>query len=112
MDYHALTVALLGLFLVGVISYKPYTICNPNNDVCEYWLVLEEKLTMVHNSDLVYGHAGLLYKYNQHWSNASSTVSPEDVISSDGFQRMVIAINTSVPGPPIVMYEGQTVIFG
>lgn len=110
MDYHALTVALLGLFLVGVISYKPYTICNPNNDVCEYWLVLEEKLTMVHNSDLVYGHAGLLYKYNQHWSNASSTVSPEDVISSDGFQRMVIAINTSVPGPPIVMYEGQTVL--
>ncbi len=104
-----LILLLLSLLCGGASSDKPYTICNPNKEVCEYWLVLEEKLTMVHESNLVYGHDGQLYRYNEHWTNATNTVSPDEVITVDGFQRMVIAINNSLPGPPIIMYEGQIV---
>ena len=64
---------------------------------------------MIHDSDLVYGHKGKLYKYTDHWSNASYTVPPDEVIITDGFQRMVLTFNNSVPGPPIIVYEGQTV---
>ena len=64
---------------------------------------------MIHDSDLVYGHKGKLYKYHEHWSNATFTVPPDEVIITDGFQRMVLTLNNSVPGPPIIVYEGQTV---
>lgn len=90
-------------------SAASYSICSPVFEFCEYWLVLEERLTMVHEADLVYGHQGYLYKYHEHWTNATSTVSPDEVITTDGHQRMVLAVNNSVPGPPIVLYEGQTV---
>ena len=83
--------------------------CDPNSEVCEYWLTIEEKLTMIHNKDLVYGHKGQLYKYYDDWSNASSTVPIEEVITTDGYHRLVIAFNDSIPGPPIIVYEGQMV---
>ena len=92
-----------------VLAASKYSVCNPNFEICEYWISIEERLTMVHDSDLVYGHKGLLYKYHDHWSNATSTVPPEEVVITDGFQRMVLAFNNSIPGPPIIVYEGQTV---
>ena len=100
------------LFRMNVESVKgdfKNTPCDPSLEVCEYWLAIEEKLTMIHNKDLVYGHKGHLYKYYDHWSNASSTVPVEEVITTDGYHRLVIAFNDSVPGPPIIVYEGQTV---
>ena len=83
--------------------------CDLSFEVCEYWLAIEEKLTMIHEKDLVYGHKGHLYKYYDHWSNASFTVPIEEVITTDGYHRLVIAFNNSVPGPPIIVYEGQMV---
>ena len=83
-------------------------------EVCEYWLTIEEKLTMIHQNDkghgdLVYGHKGKLYKYNEHWSNATSVVPHDKIITVDGFHRLVVAFNGSIPGPPIIVHEGQTV---
>ena len=34
----------------------------------------------------------------------------EEVITADGFNRMIEAVNGTLPGPPIVVYEGQMVI--
>ena len=34
----------------------------------------------------------------------------DEVISADGENRMVIVINGTLPGPPIVVYEHQTLI--
>lgn len=28
----------------------------------------------------------------------------------DGFERAIVAVNNSIPGPPIIVYEGQKVI--
>ena len=32
----------------------------------------------------------------------------DEVISVDGGNRTVIAVNGTIPGPPIITYEGQT----
>ena len=111
MQYHGVFLPLLILTTANnyATGASKYTVCNPNLDICEYWLSIEERLTMIHDSDLVYGHKGRLYKYHENWSNATYTVPPDEVIITDGFQRMVLALNNSVPGPPIIVYEGQTV---
>ena len=100
------------LFQMNVESVKgdsKNSTCDLSFEVCEYWLAIEEKLTMIYNKDLVYGNKGHLYKYYDHWSNASSTVPVEEVITTDGYHRLVIAFNDSIPGPPIIVYEGQMV---
>ena len=33
----------------------------------------------------------------------------DEVVTVDGVHRMVIAVNQSVPGPPIVAYENQII---
>ena len=52
-------------------NYK-YDECAPDKKVCEYWLSVKEKLTMIHGTDLVYAHRGKLYRYDDH--NATTTV--------------------------------------
>ena len=44
-------------------NYK-YDECAPDKEVCECWLSVKEKLTMISGKDLVYAHKGKLYKYN------------------------------------------------
>lgn len=34
----------------------------------------------------------------------------DDVVTADGVNRLIEAVNGTLPGPPIVVYEGQTVI--
>ncbi|XP_057309635.1 uncharacterized protein LOC130647701 [Hydractinia symbiolongicarpus] len=86
-----------------------YEECSPTKTTCEYWLVIQEKLTMIYEKNLVYAHKGKLYLYNEHHSNYTTRVPEDKVITVDGVNRMVKAVNGSVPGPPLVVYEGQTV---
>jgi len=86
-----------------------YEECSSLESKCEYWLVIQEKLTMIYEKNLVYAHKGKLYLYNEHFSNYSTEVPTEEVITVDGVNRMVKAVNGSIPGPPIVVYEGQMI---
>ena len=52
-------------------NYK-YDECAPGKDVCEYWLSVKEKLTMISGKALVYAHKGKLYRYDDY--NATTTV--------------------------------------
>lgn len=87
-----------------------YTECDPSAESCEYWLVISEKLTMIFQRDLVYAHKGELFLYNEHPSNYSTEVPFDGVVTADGVNRMIESVNQSLPGPPIVVYEGQKVI--
>ena len=51
-------------------SYK----CSAN-EKCEIWLNIEEKLTMTWGKIRVYAKDGTLYKFDEHWSNATTKVS-------------------------------------
>lgn len=52
-----------------------YEECSPTKTTCEYWLVIQEKLTMIYEKNLVYAHKGKLYLYNEHHSNYTTRVS-------------------------------------
>ena len=51
-----------------------YQECPHTETRCEYWLVIQEKLTMIYDRNLVYAHKGKLYLYNEHFSNYTTEV--------------------------------------
>ena len=52
-----------------------YEECPPEHKKCEFWLVVQEHLTMIYEKNLVYAHKGNLYLYNEHHSNFTTHVS-------------------------------------
>ncbi|KAL3851968.1 hypothetical protein ACJMK2_015658 [Sinanodonta woodiana] len=85
--------------------------CQMTDETCEFYLEIEHKLTMMRNKDLVFPHDGKLYLYNVVDVSKAEPVPVDEVISADGWEepRLVAAVNGKVPGPPIIVYEGQTV---
>ena len=53
------------------LTYKE---CVPTAKTCEFWLIIQEKLTMIFHKDLVYADKGKLYLYNEHPSNFTTQV--------------------------------------
>ena len=72
---HFLTILISSAVAVSIPTDYKYNECHPNNDTCEYWLVVKEKLTMLLDGELVYADNGKLYKYNEHPSNYTTNVS-------------------------------------
>ncbi|XP_041349808.1 laccase-25-like [Gigantopelta aegis] len=86
--------------------------CGMTDEVCEFWLVLEHRMTMMKHNIAVFPANGNIYRYDVTNISAADPLSTDDVITADGWedQRLVLAVNGTVPGPPIEVYEGQTVI--
>lgn len=82
--------------------------CSPSESVCEYWLTIDERLTMTWKNVRVVAENGSLFKFNDVAKEAP--VPMEEVITMDGYHRSVIAVNNTIPGPPIIVYEGQRLI--
>ncbi|OWF49127.1 L-ascorbate oxidase [Mizuhopecten yessoensis] len=86
--------------------------CDRGQDVCECYLTIEHRLTMMHEESqkLVYSLKGRLKEFD-----TASTIENLDelpfILTADGNNsRLVIAINRRFPGPMITAYEDQTVI--
>ncbi|XP_059153453.1 uncharacterized protein LOC131939263 [Physella acuta] len=79
--------------------------CLMTDDRCEFWLVIEQKLTMMYGKELVYPKDGQIF------INPTLKVDSEKVITADAFMDplLVITANGTMPGPPIEVYEGQTI---
>lgn len=63
-----------GISILHPDGYE-YEECPPENKKCEFWLVVQEHLTMIYEKNLVYAHKGNLYLYNEHHSNFTTHVS-------------------------------------
>ena len=76
--FPAILILLVPNTSVVVASHHPdgfnYKECLPDKEVCEYWLNLQEKLTMVFHKDLVYADKGRLYLYNENPNNYTTVV--------------------------------------
>ena len=85
--------------------------CRLEDSHCTFYLNVEHKLTMMHGTDLVYPANGNLYKYDVVNVSSAEPISAQDVITADGWEtpRLVAAINGTIPGPDIIVYEGQTI---
>ena len=101
------------LFTCGVMTAKNDKVCDPKNTTCDFWLELDEKLTMIRSNgeerpaDLVCSKDGFLYLCKDSWP--SPIISPDDVITTDGKSRLVFTYNASIPGPALIVYQGQLV---
>ncbi|KAL3853436.1 hypothetical protein ACJMK2_016973 [Sinanodonta woodiana] len=86
--------------------------CTMMDAVCEFSLEVDHRLTMMRDSDLVYPKDGHIYKYDVTDTSNAIPINVEDVITADGWERprLIGAVNGKMPGPPIIVYEGQIVI--
>ncbi|XP_069100902.1 uncharacterized protein [Argopecten irradians] len=86
--------------------------CKYTDDVCEFNLVIENTLTMMRGRDLVFPSNGKIYRFNETDLLTAQSVPPEEVVTADGYEipRVVTVANGSLPGPPLIVYEGQTVV--
>ena len=63
---------IVAVFMVTLThGYKE---CSPSEDVCEFWLTVEEQLTMTWKRTRVHAVNGVLYKYDEMPSNSTITV--------------------------------------
>ncbi|XP_062602417.1 uncharacterized protein LOC134264138 [Saccostrea cucullata] len=79
--------------------------------ICQTSLIVEQNMTMFHpKAGKVILHGGKLYPYNIDLKTATidDIVPKEEVIIANGIQRPVVVFNGTLPGPDIIVYEGQT----
>ncbi|KAK3105563.1 hypothetical protein FSP39_000555 [Pinctada imbricata] len=60
----------------------------------------------------VYPHDGKLYRYDVTNTSAATPINVSEVIVADGFEgyKLVTIFNMTMPGPDIIVYEGQRLI--
>ncbi|KAK6994735.1 laccase, partial [Biomphalaria glabrata] len=103
---------LLAALMLSVFTDNAMSACPKDKNVCEYWLEVESFMTMMDYKTAVYASGGKLYHFNVTNTTLETHISDTNVITADGWenQRLVIAVNKTIPGPTIEVYEGQTVV--
>ena len=105
---------VLGLFVLAGLSVSAYSYeCDKSQTVCETSLVISQFVTMMHPKEkAVYPTEGRLYKYDVTNTSGVTPIDPAEVVVGDGFERqqVVVVANKSLPGPDIIVYEGQRLI--
>jgi len=82
--------------------------CSPTKKVCEYSWTISEKLSMhFYPFGRVASTKGHLHFASPRFANVSV---PPGVVVTDGYSRIVTTVNGQIPGPPIIVYEGQEVV--
>ncbi|XP_052258048.1 uncharacterized protein LOC127862822 [Dreissena polymorpha] len=79
---------------------------------CVFHFEITYRLTMMNDTILVYPYNGSLYAYNVTDPSVAEPVPPDNVITGDGWEnpRLVTVVNGKLPGPDIIVYEGQDVV--
>ncbi|GFN88921.1 laccase-2 [Plakobranchus ocellatus] len=97
-SYLAETVVLL---VIAQLTSPVLSVCRESDEVCEFWLHLEHRLTMMKGREAVYAQGGQLYMWDD--VSASQPINASEVITADGWEtsRLVVSVNGSIPGPPI-----------
>lgn len=100
---------LLMAFLCDRISQSQSKVCT--NSTCTYHLVIDYCWTMKHKDSNGVVHDVTLNGTSLQYAAGSDihTVSPNDVITADGFPRRILTVNGQYPGPPIEVTEGSQV---
>ncbi|OWF53933.1 L-ascorbate oxidase-like [Mizuhopecten yessoensis] len=91
--------------------------CGPEEDLCEFHWTIDYKETMVYfKRDSHVGEPVVLVNETLYKRTSCNTLEPisdeelQNVTTADGRYKSVYAINQQVPGPPVVVYQGQQVV--
>ncbi|XP_052682463.1 uncharacterized protein LOC128163044 [Crassostrea angulata] len=99
-----------------VFNHKVVSACKKHEKVCKFEFDVQYKFTMVYTDDNglstpVVIRNGTIMKRN--WSkNEEMALTPkelEQTLTVDGVYKLLFTINGEFPGPPIIVYEGQTI---
>lgn len=106
---------MLSSYILLFLSVSPVTgyTCEKTAKICETSLSIKHYLTMFNRDTLaVYPQKGKLYKYDVTNTSNADPVPKENIITGDGWEvrKLLVVANQSLPGPDIIVYEGQTVI--
>ncbi|XP_048742279.2 uncharacterized protein LOC125655810 [Ostrea edulis] len=100
------------VLMLSVTSGFSYT-CEKTARVCETSLVIEHYLTMTGpRNRAVYPKQGKLYDYKVTNTSQAEQVPVNEIVTADGWEsrRLIVVANRTLPGPDIIVYEGQTVV--
>ncbi|XP_060075388.1 uncharacterized protein LOC132555065 [Ylistrum balloti] len=66
---------------------------------------------MMDDKILLYPRHGQLYHYDVHDPTPRDVIPKDNIITGDGYfePRIVTVVNNSLPGPPLIVYEGQLI---
>ncbi|XP_060062633.1 uncharacterized protein LOC132543181 [Ylistrum balloti] len=118
MKFFIRFILLLGISTWSSIAFDQEVLpkCGPDVEVCEFDWTIDYLETMVvydegGNGNPVVSRNGSLYKRTGCDNYQQLTREEMDTtILADGNYKLVYAINGQVPGPSIVVYEGQQVV--
>jgi FtsP/CotA-like multicopper oxidase with cupredoxin domain len=117
MTAHALLVVCSLMAVVHAME-KPFNFvspseaCMPEMKVCEFWLHVKEKLTMVHGKKMTQPSSGKIFHADEEDISSAQALNMSDVVTADGYpnSRMVYLVNGTLPGPTLAVHNGQMVI--
>ena len=103
---------VLILLVIGSLQAYVDADCHIHDSECVFHFEIEHALTMMRKKDLVFPANGQLYKYDVTNTSAAEAIPLDEVISGDGWEdpRLVAVVNGKLPGPDVIVYEGQKVI--
>lgn len=114
----SVVVVLLGLCIptFGGFNHRVIPACDESEDVCKFEFDIRYKFSMVYYfngySTPIVIRNGTMMKRSVYNSEEFTPVTPRDlseILTVDGVYKLLFAINGELPGPPIVVYEGQTI---
>lgn len=114
----SVVVVLLGLCspTFGGFNHRVIPACDESEDVCKFEFDIRYKFSMVYYfngySTPIVIRNGTMMKRSVYNSEEFTPVTPRElseILTVDGVYKLLFAINGELPGPPIVVYEGQTI---
>lgn len=113
------------LFIISTAKVSDNVVtppCPPEMSICSFRFLVQYNMTMMSwvtnelgEADVmlpvINGKDGLLYSKRKDCSGQDPLTKEgyETLISGDGHHKRIVSINGKLPGPPIVVYEGQQV---
>ena len=107
-----LLLAAVGVCAVLASAAVQQQPCTMDMKECVFHFDIEHRLTMMDHKTLTFAENGKLYAYDVTNTSNATAIPLENVMSADGHgtPRLVTVVNGQMPGPDIVVYEGQRVI--
>lgn len=114
----SVVVVLLGLCspTFGGFNHRVIPACDESEDVCKFEFDIRYKFSMVYyfngySTPIVIRNGTMMKRsvYNSEEFTPVTSRELSEILTVDGVYKLLFAINGELPGPPIVVYEGQTI---
>lgn len=114
----SVVVVLLGLCIptFGGFNHRVIPACDESEDVCKFEFDIRYKFSMVYyfngySTPIVIRNGTMMKRsvYNSEEFTPVTQRELSEILTVDGVYKLLFAINGELPGPPIVVYEGQTI---